>query len=121
MIVFAGLRGSGKTYQLVHAMLEDPNGVVVVPTHEMVRWMVREYPAIEGRAHAQRDLMQQKIPYGSVLYIDEVKSGAKLGPFAYEVGGMAIQAVSYMSNEHLPKSYVENAHRLYGHIPELNN
>lgn len=113
MKVFAGGRGSGKTYSLVHEAMEDDFGVFVVREYHLIRHTELEYPELRGRVK-HRDRVEG-LPRQSVLYIDEVRNGEDLSwASQWEVGGIAVAIVpSDFENPELPNSYREAIKDLY--------
>lgn len=79
MQIFAGGRGSGKTYKLVHLAAKDPEGYFVAPTHAMARWVQGSYKDV---IHKSRVITRSSIDDSRYLpmniYVDEVESGVTI-------------------------------------------
>ena len=113
MKVYAGLRGSGKTYKLAHDCMKNERGVFVVNAYYMIRYIEREYPDLRGRV-AHREGVD-RLPQQVMLYIDEVRDGENLDwAQPREIGAIAVAVLPNEAvNPHLPASYTARLKDLY--------
>lgn len=96
MKVFAGARGSGKTYNLVHAALEDEKGVFVTESPEMRDCTEEEYPELAGRIVSREQIAG--VSAMARLYIDGIKSGEDLSwADKWPIGGLAVSPMGAVS------------------------
>lgn len=89
MKIFAGPRGSGKSYNLAHAAIEDEWGIFVAQTPEMCDWTVQEYPELAGRITSREQV--GVVDTTARLYIDDTKNGDDLSwATKWAIGGIAV-------------------------------
>lgn len=109
MIVLAGNRGSGKTYDLVQLVLEDPDGVYLGATYRDSRWVASEYKLSKDQIGSYEELQNFPSKYlHKNLYIDNIKHGMKIPSeyiHRYNIEAVAVQGKNIMENMHLPIEY----------------
>lgn len=106
MKVYTGARGSGKTYNLAHAVMGDEDGVLVV-RDDLVEWNESEYPEIRGRVLRKDDV--QGTPPRTVLYIDDVNDGDDLyWADTHRIGGIAVNPKRDLLPDGISEEYINS-------------